>query len=147
MKPVTITNVKQLVEIIDWALDDRNVSDSEVQKRAGLSNAYLYAARNGSGNMSTKSLLALLDVLQLRLTISDPYDVPEEPKKPAPLPPSFIEDIRVDQSYGWVQDPQNLDELVWGPTNYKVMIKRGDQWEPMQINHLNRNPPKMDTRS
>jgi hypothetical protein len=52
----------------------------------------------------------------------------------------MIEDIKVEQTYGWGVTPEG--ERIWLMTNYRIMFLRGGEWHEVPVEHINPTPPK-----
>ena len=147
MRYTRIWNTAQLVGLIDKALDESDMNASEFQKRAGLSSSYMSVVRSTMRaghvqNIGSDKLLAMLDTLGLRLVVEDSTK-PVQPEAQKPAPASFVEDMRVDQHYGWVPDAtgQNVE---WGKTIYEIVFKIDGEWRRLPVRHVNPEPPKKD---
>ena len=147
MRYTRIPNTAQLVGLIDKALDESDMSASEFHRLAGLSSSYMSVLRSSlrAGhvqNIGSENILAMLDALGLRLVVEDPTQ-PVEPEAQKPAPASFVEDMRVDQHYGWVPDAtgQNVE---WGKTIYEIVFKINGEWRRLPVRHVNPEPPKKD---
>jgi hypothetical protein len=147
MRYTRIPNTAQLVGLIDKALDENGMSASEFHRLAGLSSSYMSVLRSSlrAGhvqNIGSENILAMLDALGLRLVVEDPTQ-PVEPEAQKPAPASFVEDMRVDQHYGWVPDAtgQNVE---WGKTIYEIVFKINGEWCRLPVRHVNPEPPKKD---
>lgn len=146
MKDAIITTTSDIVDAIETSLGEQDISITDFLARSGMSSSYLYALRAGrTKSIRSESLLNMLDTLGLRLVIEDPTETtkraswtPAAPTTPATIP--FVEDMRVDQNYGWV--PDGMDGVRWGMTTYNFMIKRNDEWTKVPVNHINSTPPK-----
>ena len=147
MRYTRIKSTGQLIDLLDKALDESGMSSFEFHKCSRLSSAYMSGLRSAlrAGHVQSigsQNLLAMLDTLGLRLVVEDPTHPPEqEAQKPAPA--SFVEDMRVDQHYGWVPDAtgQNVE---WGKTIYEIVFKIGGEWRKLPVRHVNPEPPKKD---
>ena len=146
MKDAIITTTKDIVDALEEAVKERGMSNPDFLDRAGMSSSYFYALRSGrTKSIGSESLLNMIKALNLRLVIEDPAEItkraswaPAAPTTPATIP--FVEDIRVDQNYGWV--PDGMDGVRWGMTTYNIMIKRSGEWTKVPVNHVNSTPPK-----
>lgn len=58
----------------------------------------------------------------------------------------MIEDIKVEQNYGWVTVFNNdgSSEKVWSGTDYRMLVKRNNKWQEVPVEHINPEPPKDD---
>jgi len=52
----------------------------------------------------------------------------------------MIEDIKVEQRYGWVHQGNGVK--YWEPTSYIIMVKRDGQWSEVEVQHINPFPPE-----
>lgn len=52
----------------------------------------------------------------------------------------MIEDIKVEQTYGWGITPQG--EPVWMSTSYRIMFLRNGEWHEVPVEHINPTPPQ-----
>lgn len=146
MKDVIITTTQDIVDAIEEATKEKDILITDFLSRAGLSSSYLYALRSGrTQSIGSENLLNMIKALNLRLVIEDPAEItkraswiPAAPTTPATIP--FVEDMRVDQNYGWV--PDGMDGVRWGMTTYNIMIKRSGEWTKVPVNHVNSTPPK-----
>lgn len=138
-----IRNTDQIIDLIDKVLEEKGMSDAELQRRAEVSGSYLRGVRVGGGNMETKNLLNILDALNLRLVIEKKWSRQSVeqlglPRLPAPQP-AGIEDMKVEQFYGWGQDGNG--DRVWTVVSYKILIKKAGQWSELRVEHINPRPP------
>lgn len=146
MKDAIITTTQDIIDALEEAVKERGMSNPDFLDKAGMSPSYFYALRSGrTKSVGSESLLNMIKALNLRLVIEDPMEVykraswtPAAPTTPAMIP--FIEDIRIDQNYGWV--PDGMDGVRWGMTTYNIMIKRSGEWTKVPVNHVNPTPPK-----
>lgn len=146
MKDAIITTTKDIVDALEEAVKERGMSNPDFLDRAGMSSSYFYALRSGrTQSIGSESLLNMIKALNLRLVIEDPAEItkraswaPAAPTTPATIP--FVEDIRIDQNYGWV--PDGMDGVRWGMTTYNIMIKRSGEWTKVPVKHINTTPPK-----
>lgn len=150
MTAVTIRTTEQILAVIDKALEEKDMSDAELQRRAKLSNSYICSVRRGSGNMATKNFLSILDALNLRLVVEKKWSRQSaEQAVPPRAPvlalaqthqPAGIEDMKVEQFYGWGQDGNG--DRVWTVVSYKILIKKAGQWSELRVDHVNPQPPR-----
>lgn len=58
----------------------------------------------------------------------------------------MIEDIKVEQTYGWVTSFNNdgSTERVWSMTKYRILFKRNGEWHEVPVEHINPLPPETD---
>ena len=147
MRYTRIKSTGQLIDLLDQALDESDMSTAEFHNRSGLSGSYMSVLRSSlrAGhvqNIGSENILAMLDALGLRLVVEDPTQ-PVEPEAQKPAPASFVEDMRVDQHYGWVPDAtgQNVE---WGKTIYEIVFKINGEWRRLPVRHVNPEPPKKD---
>lgn len=150
MTAVTIRTTEQILAVIDKALEEKDMSDAELQRRAKLSNSYICSVRRGSGNMATKNFLSILDALNLRLVVEkkwarpavDPMGLPRVSAPQLAPQPAGIEDMKVEQFYGWGYDGNG--DRVWTVVSYKILIKKAGQWSELRVDHINPQPPRED---
>jgi hypothetical protein len=146
MKDAIITTTSDIVDAVEEAVREKDILITDFLSRAGLSSSYLYALRSGrTQSIGSESLLNMIKALGLRLVIEDPAEITKRASicgswVPAAPTTPFVEDIRIDQNYGWV--PDGMDGVRWGMTTYNVMIKRNGEWTKVPVNHINSRPPK-----
>jgi hypothetical protein len=142
MKDAIITTTQDIVDALEEAVKERGMSNPDFLDRAGMSSSYFYALRSGrTQSIGSESLLNMIKALNLRLVIEDPAEITKRASwTPAAPTTPFVEDIRIDQNYGWV--PDGMDGVRWGMTTYNVMIKRSGEWTKVPVNHINSRPPK-----
>lgn len=149
MRYVRIKSTDQLIDLLDRALGERNMTAAEFHKRSGMSGSYMSTLRSGqTQNIGSQNLLAMLDTLGLRLVVEDPtHPDAREPSRPTHDPAivstPVVEDMRVDQHYGWVPDATGQN-VVWGKTIYEIVFKVGGEWRKLPVRHVNPEPPKKD---
>lgn len=56
----------------------------------------------------------------------------------------MIEDIKVEQTYGWATrfKDDGSAERVWSMTNYRILFLRNGEWHEVPVEHINPTPPK-----
>jgi hypothetical protein len=55
----------------------------------------------------------------------------------------MIEDIKVEQRYGWVTvfNSDGSAERVWSATKYCILFLRNGEWHEVPVEHINPQPP------
>lgn len=58
----------------------------------------------------------------------------------------MIEDIKVEQTYGWVTrfNDDGSAERIWSMTKYRILFLRNGEWSEVEVQHINPFPPETD---
>lgn len=65
-----IKTTQQLFNLIDKAREEEGLSGRKLSEEAGTSTAYWLSVKNNEGNMTVRSLLAVCEVLGLKVSVT-----------------------------------------------------------------------------